>query len=175
MGPRRGAVDRRARADGQAVRLQDVPRHHRDGAAGVRRCRLHCRVRHPVVLPSRQAAAAVVVGRPLPRRPDRRGGARLTYDPLAVGGVADYPVKVGSMLLTLVDPNKGFERAYNRWYERDHFYGGCMIGPNCLAGSRWVAPRALKDERWPRADGSVATPWDAGSYVAVYFVEAGHH
>ncbi len=42
-----------------------------------------------------------------------------TYEPLQPGGVDDYPVKVGSMLLTLVDPNKGFERAYNRWYERD--------------------------------------------------------
>jgi hypothetical protein len=94
---------------------------------------------------------------------------------LAVGGVDDYPVKVGSMLLTLVDPNKGYERAYNRWYERDHYYGGCLIGPHCLAGSRWVAPRSLKDERWPQRDGSVATPWDAGSYVAIYFVEAGHH
>ena len=99
----------------------------------------------------------------------------MTYEPLQVGGVDDYPVKVGSMLLTLVDPNKGYERAYNRWYERDHFYGGCMIGPYCLAGSRWVAQRSLKDLRWPQHDGSVATPWDAGSYVAIYFVEAGHH
>jgi hypothetical protein len=99
----------------------------------------------------------------------------LSYDPLSVGGVADYPVKVGSMLLTLVDPNKGFEAAYNRWYERDHYYGGCMIGPRTLAGSRWVAPRPLKDLRWPQTDGAVATPWDAGSYVAIYFVEAGGH
>jgi hypothetical protein len=99
----------------------------------------------------------------------------LTYNPLEAGGVTDYPVKVGSMLLTLVDPNKGFERAYNRWYERDHFYGGCLIGPNCLAGSRWVAPRSLKDQRWPDVDNAIATPWDAGSYVAIYFVEKGHH
>lgn len=99
----------------------------------------------------------------------------MSYDPLQVGGVADYPVKVGSMLLTLVDPNKGYERAYNRWYERDHYYGGCLIGPYCLAGSRWVAPRQLKDLRWPAGDNSVATPWDAGSYVAIYFVEKGHH
>ena len=99
----------------------------------------------------------------------------MTYEPLTVGGVDDYPVKVGSMLLTLVDPNKGYERAYNRWYERDHFYGGCMIGPNTLAGSRWVAPRPLKDLRWPQTDNAVATPWDAGSYVAIYFVEKGHH
>jgi hypothetical protein len=44
--------------------------------------------------------------------------------PLEVGGIGDYPVRVGSMLLTLVEPNPGFERAYNRWYERDHYYGG---------------------------------------------------
>jgi hypothetical protein len=88
--------------------------------------------------------------------------------------VHDYPVKVGSMLLTLVDPHRGFEQAYNRWYERDHFYAGCMIGPFLFAGSRWVATRALKDLRWPQVDG-VATPWDAGSYAAIYFVEAGHH
>ena len=94
--------------------------------------------------------------------------------PLVVGGVADYPVKVGSMLLTMVDPVRGFEREYNRWYERDHFYGGCMIGPWLYAGSRWVAPRELKNLRWP-ASGNVAEPQDAGSYVAIYWIEAGHH
>ena len=75
----------------------------------------------------------------------------MTY-PLEPGGVNDYPVKVGSMLLTMVDPNPGFESAYNRWYERDHYYAGCMIGPYQLAGSRWVAPRSLKDLRWPAGD-----------------------
>ena len=69
--------------------------------------------------------------------------------PLDVGGVGDYPVKVGSMLLTLVEPSPGFERAYNRWYERDHYYAGCLVGPWLFAGSRWVAPRRLKDRRWP--------------------------
>ena len=63
--------------------------------------------------------------------------------PLTAGGVNDYPVKVGSMLLTLVDPERGYERAYNRWYERDHFYAGCLIGPYLFSGARWVAPRAL--------------------------------
>jgi hypothetical protein len=94
--------------------------------------------------------------------------------PLEVGGVDDYPIKVGSMLLTLVDPHRGYEQAYNRWYERDHYYAGCMIGPYLFAGSRWVATRALKDLRWPHDD-TIAKPWDAGSYVAIYFVEAGHH
>jgi hypothetical protein len=95
--------------------------------------------------------------------------------PLEVGGVDDYRVKVGSMLLTLVDPNRGYEDAYNRWYERDHFYAGCMIGPFLFAGSRWVATRALKDARWPDDDETIASPPDAGSYVAIYFVERGHH
>jgi len=95
--------------------------------------------------------------------------------PLAVGGVDDYPVKVGSMLLTLVDPSHGFERAYNRWYERDHYYAGCMVGPYLFAGSRWVATRELKDLRWPAGEETVAKPTDAGSYVAIYWVEKGHH
>jgi len=94
--------------------------------------------------------------------------------PLEVGGIGDYPVKVGSMLLTLVDPNPGFERAYNRWYERDHYYAGCLVGPWLFAGSRWVAPRTLKDRRWP-SESTIARPVDAGSYVAIYWVEEGHH
>jgi hypothetical protein len=95
--------------------------------------------------------------------------------PLEAGGVADYPVKVGSMLLTLVDPSPGFEKAYNRWYERDHYYAGCMVGPYLFAGSRWVATRELKDLRWPSGEEAVAKPTDAGSYVAIYWVEKGHH
>ena len=94
--------------------------------------------------------------------------------PLDVGGADDYPVKVGSMLLTLVEPSPGYERAYNRWYERDHYYGGCMVGPWLFAGSRWVATRPLKDRRWP-AESTIARPTDAGSYVAVYWLERGHH
>lgn len=86
----------------------------------------------------------------------------------------EYPVKVGSMLYTLVDPNKGHEVAYNRWYERDHFYAGCMVGPWLFAGRRWVATRDLKAMRFPE-DSNVAVPVDRGSYLAVYWVHEGHH
>ena len=74
------------------------------------------------------------------------------------------------MLLTMVDPHKGKESEYNRWYERDHFYAGCMVGPWLFAGSRWVAPRELKDLRISDGRGEVANPVDAGSYVAIYWV-----
>src|ERR1700712_1301928 len=97
----------------------------------------------------------------------------MAYQPLEVAGPEAYPVKVGSMLLTLVDPHKGFERAYNRWYERDHFYGGCMEGQYQIAGSRWVATREMKSLRWPQGE-SIANPVDAGSFVAIYWVLKDH-
>jgi hypothetical protein len=84
----------------------------------------------------------------------------------------DYPIKVGAMLFTMVDPNRGHEVAYNRWYERDHFYAGCMIGPGMLAGRRWVAPKALKDLRFP-AESEFAQPVQAGSYLAIYWMNKG--
>jgi hypothetical protein len=84
----------------------------------------------------------------------------------------EYPIKVGSMLFTMVDPNRGHEVAYNRWYERDHFYAGCMIGPGMLSGRRWVAPRRLKDLRFP-PDSPFAEPTDAGSYLSIYWVNRG--
>jgi len=87
--------------------------------------------------------------------------------------VDDCPIEIGSMLLTLVDPNPGHEVAYNRWYERDHFYAGCMVGPWLFAGSRWVATRELKDLRISDGRGEVANPVDAGSYVAIYWVHEG--
>jgi len=87
----------------------------------------------------------------------------------------EYPVKVGSMLFTMVDPQRGHEVAYNRWYERDHFYAGCLVGPWLFAGRRWVAPKRLKGLRFP-ADSSIAKPTvQAGSYVAIYWIHDGHH
>jgi hypothetical protein len=83
-----------------------------------------------------------------------------------------YPVTVGGMLFTMVDPHVGHEVAYNRWYERDHFYGGVMTGPHTLAGARWVATRALKDLRFPDKS-PFAEPVDAGSYLSIYWFEGG--
>jgi hypothetical protein len=84
----------------------------------------------------------------------------------------EYPVKIGNMLFTMVDPHHGYEVAYNRWYERDHFYAGCLIFPGLFAGRRWVAPRALKDLRFPD-NSPVADPVDAGSYLSIYWRHKG--
>ncbi len=81
-------------------------------------------------------------------------------------------VRIGSTLLTLVEPHKGQEVAYNRWYERDHFYAGCLIGAGWFAGKRWVATRPLKDLRFPTGTGFLPDI-DAGSYLATYWVLKG--
>ena len=81
--------------------------------------------------------------------------------------MTESPVKLGSILFTLVEPHRGFEVAYNRWYERDHFYAGVLVGPHTLAGQRWVATRAEKELRQP---GDMP-----GSYLGLYWIEAGHH
>ncbi|CAN5593108.1 hypothetical protein BH20ACT2_BH20ACT2_03000 [soil metagenome] len=86
----------------------------------------------------------------------------------------DERISLGSLLFTLVEPHRGHEVAYNRWYERDHFYAGCMVGPWLFAGRRFVATRALKDLRFGRDPALFGDP-DLGSYLALYWVQEGHH
>ena len=84
------------------------------------------------------------------------------------------PVKLGSMLFTLVEPHRGHEVAYNRWYERDHFYAGCMIGPYQFAGKRFVATARLKKLREPDPSPITGSP-EIGSYLGLYWVLDGYH
>lgn len=82
-------------------------------------------------------------------------------------------VRIGGALITMVEPNPGHERAYNRWYEDDHFYSGAMQGPWTFAGRRWVAPRVLRERR-VRVERPAVQPPDAGCYISLYWVTAGH-
>ncbi len=86
----------------------------------------------------------------------------------------EYPIQVGSMLYTMVDPKRGSEKEYNRWYERDHFYAGCMIGPYLFSGRRWVATKELKNLRFPE-DSPFAKPVNAGSYLSIYWHLKGYN
>lgn len=82
----------------------------------------------------------------------------------------DYSVKLGAILFTLVEPHRGHEVAYNRWYERDHFYAGCLVGPGILSGARFVCTRELKALRYP-AENPIAPDLSKGSYLALYWIE----
>ena len=81
------------------------------------------------------------------------------------------PVRVGMMLYTLIEPHPGTHRAYNRWYERDHFYSGVMTLPGTLSGQRWVATPALRALRLP-AESTVVRDPERGSFLTTYYVDA---
>jgi hypothetical protein len=93
----------------------------------------------------------------------------------AQGGVTDDPIRIGTMLYTLVEPHRGQEVAYNRWYERDHFYAGCQIGAYNFAGARFVSTAPLKALRYPEGEAALVADPQIGSYLGVYYVLDGHH
>jgi len=83
-------------------------------------------------------------------------------------------IALGSVLVSLLDPTPGHEAAFHRWYERDHFYAGVMVGPWFFSGRRFVATRALKDLRFP-AHTPLLTDVRQGSYLTLYWILAGKH
>jgi hypothetical protein len=83
-------------------------------------------------------------------------------------------VELGSVLVSLLDPEPGREAAFHRWYERDHFQAGVMVGPWFFAGRRFVATRELKDLRTPSSTPLLRDPRE-GSYLTLYWILAGHH
>jgi hypothetical protein len=86
----------------------------------------------------------------------------------------EYEVKIGSSLITMVEPHVGHEHAYNRWYEDDHFYAGAMAMPWMFGGRRWVAPRDLQALRIPK-DSSIAQPVELGKYISTYWITEGRY
>lgn len=86
----------------------------------------------------------------------------------------NYGIELGTMLFTMVEPHPGHEVEYNRWYERDHFYSGCMVGAHNFAGDRFVATRRHKELRYPVESPMTPAPM-TGSYLALYWVLKGHH
>ena len=86
----------------------------------------------------------------------------------------EYPIKLGTILFTMVEPHRGHEVEYNRWYERDHFYAGCMIGAYTFAGQRWVATKPYKELRYPREENAITPDPMVGSYLALYWILADH-
>lgn len=81
-------------------------------------------------------------------------------------------VRLGGAIVSLVEPHPGQALAFHRWYERDHFYAGCLSGPGFFAGRRFVATRALKTLRVPAGATPFGGPLDRGTYLALYWLDA---
>ncbi|MFF2810990.1 hypothetical protein ACFVT2_28200 [Streptomyces sp. NPDC058000] len=92
----------------------------------------------------------------------------------ALPATGPYGVRPGHALITMVEPHPGHERAYNRWYEDDHYIAGAMAMPWIFAGRRWVATRDLQLLRYPERS-AVARPVTAGCYLSTYWLTEGRY
>lgn len=76
---------------------------------------------------------------------------------------------IGGALITMVEGTEGNAEAYNRWYEDDHFYAGCMAGPWVFAGRRYLVTRRLL-----RTAMSAESNSGRGRFLSVFWHTAGH-
>lgn len=81
------------------------------------------------------------------------------------------PVELGTILFSLVEPQEGHARSFAQWYERDHFFAGCMAGADFFSGRRFVATRDLK--RLRRGTGLGGGTLDRGAFLHLYWILAG--
>jgi hypothetical protein len=82
-----------------------------------------------------------------------------------------HTVDIGSAVVAYIEPHTGAEVAFNRWYERDHFYAAAMAGPGAFAGGRFVATRECKAVR--PLDATLFGDPQRGSYLALYWLLPG--
>lgn len=82
--------------------------------------------------------------------------------------------RLGSAVISLVEPHPGREREYNRWYEDDHLIVSAMGCPWVFAGKRWVATRALRALRFGAPEIDRAS-LELGCYLAAYWIIDGRY
>jgi 2-hydroxychromene-2-carboxylate isomerase len=93
---------------------------------------------------------------------------------LARGGrrpASDDGVALGAAIFGFVEPHRGSEAAFNRWYERDHLVAAGAMAPWTMSTQRWVATRELKALRYP-TDNPIARPVERGSYLSAIWIQA---
>ena len=77
-------------------------------------------------------------------------------------------VGLESVNFSFVEVHPGHEAAFNRWYERDHFYAGGVLGPGVISGRRWYSPKRLRDVRYVGDTCPFPDP-TVGTNLATYF------
>jgi len=87
---------------------------------------------------------------------------------------SDLRVELGHAIWALVEPHRGHERAWNRWYERDHLpaAGGCA--PWTMSTARWLATRREKALRYPERN-AICQPVARGSFLAALWLQKGRY
>ena len=79
-------------------------------------------------------------------------------------------VALGHAIFGLIEPHPGYERAWNRYYERDHLLAAGSCAPWTFSTQRWVATRRHKEVRQPR-ENPIANPFDKGTFLAGMWIQ----
>lgn len=87
---------------------------------------------------------------------------------------SDLRVELGHAIFAFVEPHRGFELAWNRWYERDHFAALCAAAPWTFSTGRFQATRREKALRTPRAN-PICEPPERGSFLSAAFLQRGRY
>lgn len=87
---------------------------------------------------------------------------------------SDLRVELGHAIFALVEPHPGFERGWNRWYERDHLLGAAACAPWTLATARWLASRREKALRYPERN-PICEPAGRGTFLAAIWIQRGRY
>ena len=87
---------------------------------------------------------------------------------------SDRRVELGHAIFALVEPHRGHELAWNRWYERDHLIAAGSAAPWTLSTQRWIATRREKALRYP-ARNPICEPISRGSFLAAIWIQNGRY
>jgi hypothetical protein len=85
---------------------------------------------------------------------------------------SDLRVELGHAIFAFVEPHRGHERAWNRWYERDHLVAAGSCAPWTMATARWLATRRLKALRYPKQN-PICQPVERGTFLAAIWIQKG--
>ncbi len=85
---------------------------------------------------------------------------------------ATQGVELGAAIVALIEPHAGHERAFHRWYERDHLYSLGRAAPGTLAASLWLAPPALRALRTPR-ENAITGDAQLGTHLSTFWIQRG--
>src|SRR5262245_59829062 len=87
---------------------------------------------------------------------------------------SDLGTELGHAIFALVEPHRGHEIAWNRWYERDHLIAAARCAPWTIATQRWIATRREKALRYP-AHNPICEPVSRGSFLAAIWLQNGRY
>ncbi|MEZ4216465.1 MAG: hypothetical protein R3E88_08310 [Myxococcota bacterium] len=83
------------------------------------------------------------------------------------------PVELGHALVGFLEPHAGHERAFHRWYARDHLYRAGVCAPGTLAARLWIAPPDLRALREPRGANPIGGDAARGTHLSTFWVQQG--